>query len=99
MLTGKQISAEEVYRTGLINLVVPRDDLKQAAISWAESICNADPLGVRATKEMIIRGYNMTWDDGMKLEAELIGRIRNSEDFQEETRAFIEKRKPLFKAQ
>jgi len=99
MLTGKQISAEEAYRMGLINLVVPRDELMQAAMSWAESICNAGPLGVQATKEMIIRGYNMTWDDGMKLEAELIGRVRNSEDFKEGTRAFIEKRKPQFKAQ
>ena len=98
MLTGKQVNAEEAYRMGLINLVVPRGELMQAAINWAESICEAGPLGVQATKEMIIRGYNMTWDDGMKLEAELTARVRNSEDFKEGTRAFMEKRKPLFEA-
>lgn len=99
MLTGKQIDAEEAYRMGLINLVVPQDELMQAALSWAESICEAGPLGVQATKEMIIRGYDMTWEDGMKLEAKLVTHVRNSKDFQEGTRAFMNKRKPLFKAQ
>jgi enoyl-CoA hydratase/carnithine racemase len=45
---------------------------------------------------MIIRGYHMTWNDGMALEAELTGRVRNSDDFKEGARAFAEKRKPVF---
>jgi len=99
MLTGKQINAEEAYRIGLINLIVPRDELMQTVMDWAASICEAGPLGVQAAKEMIIRGYDMSWDDGIKLEAELATRIRNSNDFKEGTSAFIEKRKPQFKAQ
>lgn len=97
MLTGKQIDAHEAYRMGLLNLVVPQDKLMQAALDWAETICQAGPLGVRAAKEMIIRGYDMTWNDGMALEAELAGRVRNSEDFKEGARAFAEKRKPVFR--
>ena len=98
MLMGQQIDAHDAYRMGLINKVVPLDQLMPTARQWAEIICEAGPLGVRAAKEAIIRGFDMTMEEGIQLEAELLNRVRNTEDFMEGARAFVEKRKPAWKA-
>ena len=98
MLLGQEIDAQEAYRMGLINRVVPLDYLMPTTREWAEIICRNGPLGVRAAKEMIIRGYNMNMQEGAKLETEIINRIRSTEDFMEGARAFTEKRKPNWKA-
>lgn len=97
MLMGQQIDAHEAYRMGLVNKVVPLDQLMLTAREWAEIICKAGPLGVSAAKEMIIMGYDMTMEEGVKLEQKLLGHVRSSEDFMEGARAFAEKRKPVFK--
>lgn len=97
MLMGQQIDAREAYRMGLVNKVVPLDQLMLTAREWAEIICQAGPLGVSAAKEMIIVGYDMTMEEGVKLEQKLLGHVRSSEDFMEGARAFAEKRKPVFK--
>jgi enoyl-CoA hydratase/carnithine racemase len=98
LLTGNRISAEEAYRIGLINRVVPLAQLMSTAREMAETICRRAPLGVRATKEAMIRGYSMPLEDGLELEHELAGRVRASDDFREGTRAFVEKRPPNYKA-
>jgi enoyl-CoA hydratase/carnithine racemase len=64
----------------------------------AETICKKGPIGVRATKEAMIRGYNVTIDEGLQLERDLANRVRASEDFMEGARAFAEKRPPQYKA-
>jgi len=92
LLTGQRIEAQEAYRIGLVNKVVPLDQLMPTAKQYAETICQAGPLGVRATKEAMIRGYNMTLQEGLKLERELVNRVRITEDFMEGARAFAEKR-------
>jgi len=97
LLTGERISAQEAYRIGLVNRVVPLDQLIPTAKQIAETICQKGPLGVRATKEAMIRGYNMPLDEGLRLESELAGRVRSSEDFVEGARAFAEKRPPAYK--
>lgn len=93
---GKNINAQEAYRIGLVNLVVPQEKLLPTAIEWAETICECGPLGVRAAKEAMIRGANMTIENGLRLERLLFQRIIGSEDFEEGTKAFGEKRKPVF---
>jgi len=98
LLTGQRIEAQEAYRIGLVNKVVPLDQLMPTAKQYAETICQAGPLGVRATKEAMIRGYNMTLQEGLKLERELVNRVRSTEDFMEGARAFAEKRPPDYKA-
>jgi len=98
LLTGQRISAQEAYRIGLVNKVVPLDQLMPTAKQMAETICRAGPLGVRATKEAMIRGYSMPLEEGLKLERELMNRVRNTEDFMEGARAFAEKRPPAYKA-
>ena len=98
LLLGKLIDAQEAYRIGLVNKVVPLDQLMPTAKEWAEAICQAGPLGIRATKEAMIRGYSMTLEDGLRLEISLFNRLMNTEDYAEGVAAFNEKRRAIFKA-
>ncbi|MBW2622847.1 MAG: enoyl-CoA hydratase/isomerase family protein [Deltaproteobacteria bacterium] len=98
LLTGNRISAQEAYRIGLVNKVVPLDQLMDAAKEMANTICERGPLGVRATKEALIRGYSMPLEEGLQLETQLAGQIRTTDDFAEGARAFAEKRPPAYKA-
>ena len=97
VLMGQQIDAQEAYRIGLVNKVVPIDQLMLTARQWAGIICEAGPLQVRATKEAMIRGYSMPLEEALQLEKEFATHIRSTEDFMEGARAFAEKRKPNWK--
>jgi len=98
LLTGRHIDAQEAYRVGLVNRVVPLDQLMPTARELAETICQRGPMGVRATKEAMIRGYDLTLEQGLRLERDLANRVRTTEDFMEGARAFAEKRKPVYRA-
>jgi len=98
LFTGKQVNAEEAYRVGLVNAVVPPGEVMAKAREMAEAICKSAPLAVRAAKEAMIRGSNMALEDGLKLENALEGWVLTTEDFTEGTTAFVEKRKPEYKA-
>jgi E-phenylitaconyl-CoA hydratase len=98
LFTGKPIDAQEAYRIGLVNIVVPPEAVMTTAREWAEIICQAGPLAVRAAKEAMIRGSSLTLEDGLKLENALEAYLMNTEDYTEGTNAFVEKRKPDFKA-
>ncbi len=98
VLMGKLIDAQEAYRIGLVNKVVPQAEVMTTAKEWAKAICQAGPLAVRAAKEAMVRGYSMPLEDGLKLENSLEGYVMTTEDFTEGTTAFVEKRKPDYKA-
>ena len=98
LLTGKAIDAQEAYRIGLVNTVVPSEAVMPTAREWAETICQAGPLAVRAAKEAIIRGSSLTLEEGLRLESDLEAYLMSTEDFAEGTQAYVEKRKPDFKA-
>lgn len=98
LLMGRLIDAQEAYRIGLVNKVVPQAEVMTAAKEWAEVICRAGPLAVRAAKEAMVRGFSMPLEDGLRLENSLIGYLMGTEDFVEGTTAFVEKRKPSYKA-
>ena len=98
LLSGTPVDAQEAYRIGLVNEVVPPDQVMHTAKKWAETICRAGPLAVRAAKEAMTRGSNMTLDDGLRLENSLNAYLTGTKDFAEGTTAFVEKRKPVYKA-
>lgn len=98
LLMGKLIDAQEAYRIGLVNQVVPQAEVLSTAKEWAEALCQAAPLAVRAAKEAMLRGSAMTIEEGLRLENALVASVMATEDFIEGTTAFVEKRKPNYKA-
>jgi enoyl-CoA hydratase len=97
ILTGKMISAEEAYRIGLVNKVVPQAELPAAAEALAKEIMANGPIAVRYCIDAVNKGLNMSQEEGLFLEATLFGLTCASEDMKEGTRAFVEKRKADFK--
>jgi enoyl-CoA hydratase/carnithine racemase len=97
LLTGDRIDANEAYRLGIVNKVVPPAELMAAAEEMANKIAKNGPLAVRAAKEAMIRGTSMTLEEGMQLELDLVESLLDTEDAKEGPRAFAEKRKPEFK--
>jgi enoyl-CoA hydratase len=95
LLTGQPIDAQRAYEIGLINRVVPAQDLMPAALELAELICRNGPLAVRTAKEIAVRGLAL--EAPFVLEKALGERVFASEDFKEGPRAFAEKREPRFK--
>jgi enoyl-CoA hydratase/carnithine racemase len=98
VLTGRIIGAQEAYHIGLVNKVVPPEEVLPTAQEWAEAICQAAPLAVRAAKEAMIRGTSMSLEEGLQLEDSLESYLLGTEDFTEGTSAFVEKRRPNYKA-
>jgi enoyl-CoA hydratase/carnithine racemase len=97
LLTGNRINAREALRIGLVSRVVPDEKLIETADEIAKTILTRGPLGVRAVKESMVRGYGMTIDEGLALEKVLSAYLLTTEDFAEGTKAFTEKRPPRYK--
>lgn len=97
ILLGTPVSAEEAYRIGLVNKVVPLAQLLPTAKEWAAKICEKGPLAIRRAKEAMIRGRDMTLEDGLHLELDFFEEVLQSEDYKEGLRALAEERKPEYK--
>lgn len=97
MLTGQQLSAERALGYGLINRVVEPARLLDEAHALARTISGLAPLAIRACLKAVTRGINLPLDEGLELEAELFSSLFETEDVREGTRAFLEKRPPVFK--
>ena len=94
---GQRIDAQEAYRIGLVNKVVAGDALMPTAEEWAQKLSEMPPIAVRAAKEAMIRGTEMTLEEGLMLEAKLMDVCFASEDHREARDAWLEKRKPDLK--
>ena len=96
-LSGESVGAQEAYRIGLVNRLVPYDQLISAGEQMARSFAKGAPLALRCVKEAIYKGSELSLEQGLRLEADLAGMVLNTEDAKEGPRAFVEKRPPVWK--
>ena len=96
LLTGQHMTAQEAWRIGLVNEVVPADQVLKRAEEYAAMIAANAPLAVSACKEAVIRSSGLTLADAYVIESEVSGRVMRSDDAREGPRAFMEKRPPVF---
>ncbi|MGE0826946.1 MAG: enoyl-CoA hydratase/isomerase family protein [Candidatus Binatia bacterium] len=96
MLVGDTFPAQEAYRIGLINYVVPADQVMLKAEELARKIADNGPIAVRKIKETVLRALSVSLDEGFKIENEAAREVLATEDAKEGPRAFMEKRKPQY---
>jgi len=97
VFTGRLITAQEAYEHGLINKVVPPDQLMNAAKELAKELAAKAPVALKVAKILIDKGLETDLDTALALEREGFGVVASTEDLQEGVSAFLEKRKPVFK--
>lgn len=97
VLTGAPITAHEALTIGLVNRVVPATDLSREARALAAALSAKPAVALRYAMEAINQGMEMPFAEGCQLEAALFGLAAATDDMREGTRAFLEKRKPVFK--
>lgn len=95
LLTGDMINAEEALRYGLINYVVPPDQLLNKSMEIANKLYSRGPLALGGVIKSINAYFNKD-EEGFSFEARTFGEVASTEDFEEGTKAFIEKRKAAF---
>ena len=94
--SGERVKADEAERIGLVNRVVPLEQLLPACEELAKKIASRAPLAVRAAIEAVVIGSEMPVEEGQLLEATLFGLLCATEDTKEGMRAFLEKRAANF---
>jgi enoyl-CoA hydratase/carnithine racemase len=99
MFTGERIGADEAYRVGLVNRVVPQPELMAAAMALAERINESAPISVRLVKEAALKGLDLPLMDGLRMESLFSMFVHTTDDAREGPRAFAEKRKAVYKGQ
>jgi len=96
VLVGEHMSAQEAYRIGLVNDVVPADQVMPRAEALARKIAANGPVAVRKTKETVLRSLSVSFDEGFRIERENAELTMATEDAKEGPRAFMEKRPPKY---
>jgi enoyl-CoA hydratase len=97
ILSGEMISAQEAYRIGLVNEIVPAADLIARAEAILRKIASNAPIAVRFALEAANKGMDTSQGEGLLLEASYFGLCAATEDKKEGTTAFLEKRAPQFR--
>jgi enoyl-CoA hydratase/carnithine racemase len=95
-MVGDPFTAQEALAMGLLNDVVPADDLLPRAFALAERIAENGPLAVRKIKEGVLRSSGEPLARAYEIENEVSATVMGSKDAREGPRAFAEKRKPRF---
>jgi len=97
IFTGKMISAPEASQIGIVNLVVPAEELMESVTKTARGVASKGKVSLNMAKQTINQGLDVDLATGCKMEIDSFALCVASEDAQEGTRAFLEKRKPEFK--
>lgn len=96
LLTGRTIDAAEAATMGLATRVVPPKDLDQALDALVHQVTAKGPIALRFAKEAVLKGNDLSLDQGIRLEQDLYVLLQTTHDRQAGIRAFLEKRKPVF---
>jgi len=96
ILTGDMITAQEAYRIGLVNEIVPAGNLISRAEAILKQIFANAPVAIKHSLEAVNKGLETNQDEGLALEASFFGLCAGTEDKKEGTSAFLEKRAPKF---
>jgi enoyl-CoA hydratase len=96
LLSGEMIDAAEALRIGLVDEVVPAERLMERGEALARSIVAMAPLAVAGCLEAVRRGFGLHIDAATEVEAEIFGRLCGTADKVEGTKAFLEKRSPVW---
>ena len=99
LLTAETIDAGEALEIGLVNKVIPAEELAAEAETLATNITAKGPLALRYIKEAVNKGSDLTLDQGLRLEADLYFILHTTADRTEGIKSFLEKRPPLFNGQ
>ena len=99
LMTGDPVSAEEAYRIGLVNRVVPKERLMVETRELAEKLASKPPLAVRMMKRSVYQGLNSSLRSHLDFVSSQLGLLTQTSDHREAVRAFLEKRKPVFKGE
>ncbi len=97
MYSGDPIAAEEAMRIGLVNKVVPHEEVVSSSKEYANLLASRAGAAIRLIKETVNRGMNMTQAEGLKVEQDLFDRVFQTEDVTEGVNAFLEKRQANLK--
>ncbi|MEO8199809.1 MAG: enoyl-CoA hydratase-related protein [Gemmatimonadota bacterium] len=96
LLTGQMIDAQEAWRIGLVNRVVPADTLLDESEKLLRTMLENGPLALRVCIEAVDSALETTLDEGLLLEANYFGLLASTQDMREGMAAFLEKRKANF---
>ena len=99
ILTARRLDAMEAASMGLVNRTAPKGQLGAVALEVAERISRNGPVAVRAAKEAIDKGCELTLEEGLEFEAECYSRTLETSDRIEALTAFAEKRKPKYRGE
>jgi len=97
VLTGAQVTAQELANHGVVNRVVPKGEHLTEAIKLAKTVASQAPIAVRLAKEAVQAAFETSLEEGLDIERKNFFLLFSTEDMREGMRAFIEKRKPQFK--
>jgi enoyl-CoA hydratase/carnithine racemase len=96
LLTGRTLSPREALDIGLVSELLPAAESEQRVTELAERLARGPRLAIASIKRSVIEGSELTLEDGLALERELIAELFRSEDAREGLTAFVEKRRPAF---
>jgi enoyl-CoA hydratase/carnithine racemase len=97
LMTGETLSAREAQEIGLVSRIVSPENLAAETGKLAETIAAKGPIALRYLKEAILKGMDMTLEQGLRLEADLYFLLHTTSDRTEGIKSYLEKRKPEYK--